>query len=569
MRTAGKGPPMTSTSPRVADRYRLVGELGRGGMGVVWEAFDELLHRSVAVKEVRFPPELPAEDRARLAGRTLQEARAVAAVDTQAAVRVYDIVEQDGRPWLVMELLRGTTLAAEIATRGPLPEAEVARTGLAVLEALEAAHAAGVLHRDVKPSNVLLADDGRVALTDFGIATIEGDGGDATTGVVLGSPAYVAPERVAGQRPTAASDLWALGATLWTALEGHPPYEAPTALAVMNAVATADAPPCTRGSAALTALVADLLSRDPARRPAAGTVREVLTRSVEEPEAVPPPPAPTRVLDDHFDRTTVLEQGALEQGVLEQGVLEQGSPAASPPPPLQTPVSRLVSRPVPGPLPEPARRGLRPALVAAALVVVVLAAGLGVLLSRTGGDPAAPTAGSTASPASSTRPSAATTARATTAPSATTATTATDAGAGLQQAVGDGWAVSVPAGWQRQVTDAGTRWTDPAGGRYVLVATRDPAGPSAVGAWRDQEKSMRARHPDYQRVRLETIDQPGASDAADWEFRYSDGGASLHALDRAWVVDGVGYAVFVQSHDDQWEASQPLFDRVLASFRAT
>ena len=125
----------------------------------------------------------------------------------------------------------------------------------------------------------------------------------------------------------------------------------------------------------------------------------------------------------------------------------------------------------------------------------------------------------------------------------------------------------MPDGWTRTTTDAGIRYSDPAGGRYLLVARRDPAGPSAVGAWRDQEQSMRTRHADYQRLRLETISQRGASDAADWEFTYSDGGAQLHALDRAWVVHGVGYAVFVQSHADTWNASVPLFDRVLESFR--
>src|SRR4051794_12311238 len=258
---------MTATSTLVAGRYRLVSELGRGGMGVVWEAFDELLRRSVAVKEVQFPAALPEADRERLAGRTLQEARAVAKVDTPAAVRVYDIVEQDARPWIVMELLRGTTLSSVVAERGGLPEAEVARVGLALVDALEAAHAAGVLHRDVKPSNVLLAEDGRVALTDFGIATVEGEAGEATTGVVLGSPSYVAPERLSGERPTAAADYWALGATLWTALEGRPPFEGATPYAVLSAVSSSEPPGCTRCSAPMRDLVRALMARDPLLRP--------------------------------------------------------------------------------------------------------------------------------------------------------------------------------------------------------------------------------------------------------------------------------------------------------------
>src|SRR3954452_21802888 len=178
-----------SATSLLAGRYRLTSELGRGGMGVVWQAHDELLHRDVAVKEVHFPADLPPADRERLADRTLREARAVAAVETPAAVRVFDIVEQDSRPWIVMELVRGETLTARLRERSPLPAREVARIGLELLDALEVAHGAGVLHRDVKPSNVLMGADGRFALTDFGIATVDGDGGDiTTTGVIVGSP---------------------------------------------------------------------------------------------------------------------------------------------------------------------------------------------------------------------------------------------------------------------------------------------------------------------------------------------------------------------------------------------
>ena len=205
-----------STTTLLAGRYRLTGELGRGGMGVVWSAHDELLQRDVAVKEVHFPPALSPAERRELQDRTLVEARAVAAVDNPSAVRVFDIVEQDGRPWIVMELLRGRTLADAVAADGPLPEPEVARIGLSLLDALDAAHAAGILHRDVKPGNVLLTDTGRVALTDFGIATAAD--GSTTTGLVLGSPSYVAPERFAGHRSDARSDRWALGATLFTAI---------------------------------------------------------------------------------------------------------------------------------------------------------------------------------------------------------------------------------------------------------------------------------------------------------------------------------------------------------------
>lgn len=183
----------------LAGRYRLARPLGRGGMGVVWQARDELLGRLVAVKEVLLPPELPDEEREVLRRRTLREARSAARLSHPNVVTVFDVVEEDGRPWIVMELVRSTTLAHAIREYGPLPPREVARIGLQVLAALHAAHRAGVLHRDVKPSNVLLTGDGRVVLTDFGIATLEGDPSLTMSGTLLGSPAFIAPERVQGR----------------------------------------------------------------------------------------------------------------------------------------------------------------------------------------------------------------------------------------------------------------------------------------------------------------------------------------------------------------------------------
>src|SRR5436305_12021696 len=174
-RSTGMGSAMSATPTLVAGRYRLGAELGSGGMGVVWEAYDELLHRTVAVKEVRYPLGISDDEREKLARRTLREARAVAAVEDPRALRVFDIVEQDGRPWLVMELVRGRTLTDVIRDQGALAEAEVERIGVALVDALQTAHTAGVLHRDVKPSNVILGEDGRVALPDLGIATVDSD----------------------------------------------------------------------------------------------------------------------------------------------------------------------------------------------------------------------------------------------------------------------------------------------------------------------------------------------------------------------------------------------------------
>jgi serine/threonine protein kinase len=334
-----------SADALIAGRYRLEAELGSGGMGRVWRAYDELLHRSVAVKEVHFPPDLPAADRERLAGRTLREARAVAAIDTHAAVRVFDIVEQDGRPWIVMELVRGGTLTELLRRSSTLPPAEVARIGLAVLDALEAAHAAGVLHRDVKPSNILIGDDGRVALTDFGIATVDGDAssGDTTSGVIVGSPSYIAPERAHGHQPTAASDLWSLGATLWTAAEGRPPYEGPTAFAVMASVTSDDPPDCARCPEQLADVLRALMDRDPAARPTVTEVRKTLTEIRANGSVPQPVMEQTVLLPLSFDRTTVLGQRDGHGAAAREDAL-----ATEPPPPAPRPTRRRRPRLPPG-----------------------------------------------------------------------------------------------------------------------------------------------------------------------------------------------------------------------------
>ncbi|MBZ4324216.1 serine/threonine-protein kinase, partial [Streptomyces huiliensis] len=210
--------------PLLAGRYRLLGRLGSGGMGVVWRAFDEVLGREVAVKEVRAPEHLREADVRVLHARLVQEARAAARISHRSVITVHDVVEERGRPWIVMELVRGRSLADVLEADGLLSPREAARVGSAVLRALRSAHAAGVLHRDVKPANVLLQDDGRVVLTDFGIALVEGTGTLTRTGDVIGSPDYLAPERALGKHPGTPSDLWSLGATLYAAVEGMSPF---------------------------------------------------------------------------------------------------------------------------------------------------------------------------------------------------------------------------------------------------------------------------------------------------------------------------------------------------------
>jgi len=279
----------------VAGRYRLVSALGRGGMGVVWRALDETLHREVAVKEVLLTGdtgELPESERSEFYRRAVREARAAALLDHPGIITVHDVVTEDGRPWIVMELVAGRSLGRA----APLPPPVVAAIGLRVLEALGAAHLRGILHRDVTPANILLADDGRVILTDFGIASLEGDPSLTRTGHFVGSPGFVAPERLREQPVGPASDLWSLGATLYTAVEGRPPFERENPMAALGAVLTEEPPPAVRAGA-LAPVLWRLLVKDPAARISAGDAARAL-RQVSEglPSGLetPPPPRPVR-----------------------------------------------------------------------------------------------------------------------------------------------------------------------------------------------------------------------------------------------------------------------------------
>ncbi|GGU94549.1 protein kinase [Streptomyces filipinensis] len=249
----------------IAGRYRLLSPLGEGGMGAVWRARDELLHREVAVKEVRIPAGLPASDVERMYARLEREAWAAARVAHRNVVTVYDVTLEAGRPWIVMELVRGLSLADQLEADGPLSPQRAAHIGAEVLAALRAAHAAGVLHRDVKPANVLLANDGRVVLTDFGIASVEGSSALTMTGEVVGSPEFLAPERALGRTPGPESDLWSLGVLLYATVEGVSPFRYDTPISTLRAVVDEELPP-PRRAGPLAPVVEGLLRKDPAER---------------------------------------------------------------------------------------------------------------------------------------------------------------------------------------------------------------------------------------------------------------------------------------------------------------
>ncbi|WP_150245394.1 serine/threonine-protein kinase [Nocardiopsis quinghaiensis] len=249
----------------VADRYVLRRELGRGGMGVVWEAFDPSLDRVVAIKQVLLPDHLTDSERADAHGRVRREARSAARISHPTVITVHDVLEYGGNPWVVMELIEGGSLQERLDERGALPVDVVAEIAESLLKAVQAANAAGVLHRDIKPGNIMVSLDGRVVLTDFGIATVEGGPSITRTGALVGSPEYMPPERLEGAPADHRGDLWSIGVTLLAAVEGASPFHRDSLTAAIAAVISAPLPPMTH-TGWLKPVITGLLERDPDRR---------------------------------------------------------------------------------------------------------------------------------------------------------------------------------------------------------------------------------------------------------------------------------------------------------------
>ena len=377
----------------VAGRYVLGGPLGRGGMGTVWRADDVLLHRPVAVKEVELPGETPGAGPAALRERALREARAAARLNHPGAVTLHDVVEADGRLFLVMELVEAPTLRELVEGSGPLPPAAAARVGLELLEALDAAHRAGIVHHDVKPANVMVTPDGRAKLADFGIASLQEDtqrtlgaaagAGDRTLTAAFGSLPYVAPEQAGDRRAGPAADLWALGATLWFAVEGAAPFERATPAATLRAILH-DPPGRPSRAGPLEPVLLALLAKDPRHRPPAAVLRRML-----EPVASGAPGATAPLVSAGPDQTTPLASGASGPTVPLAGTARL--------PGSQAPTGVLAGpAPPPGwgePRPARPRRrrwGRRLLVAAGVLALVSVAANLGEAGRRGGPGPAGP-----------------------------------------------------------------------------------------------------------------------------------------------------------------------------------
>jgi tRNA A-37 threonylcarbamoyl transferase component Bud32 len=508
---------------RIAGRYHLLEAIGRGGMGIVWRAHDEVLDRTVAVKEVlhRAASE---EEREAFNQRTVREARAAGRVSHPGVVVVHDVIEEDGRPWIVMQFVRARSLGAVLREEGPLPPRRVADIGLQVLDALRTAHAAGILHRDVKPENVLLQPDGRAVLTDFGIATMPDETGLTTTGMVTGTPAFLPPERLNGRLATPESDLWSLGATMYAAVEGRAPFERDSVIATMAAVIHTELDP-PRRAGPLAPVIEGLLAKDPALRMTAGTAAGLLKSA---------------------------SAGALGTGARDV--------AAGPLPGV---TSALPSdRRAPGPAPRPART-TRVAL--AGLLCVVLATGGWYGYRRLADGTAT---GFVASPAAPAKVTPGKVTPAATTPSPARPGAALPAGWTMHK---DplGFSVALPKGWtafDRQA--ARVSFHDSHRSGYLLVDFTKWTAAAPVPALTAVEAASKKQGllPGYQRIRLGAVRQHGTP-AAEWEFTYTPSYGRVRVLDRAFrLPDGRYAALYWQTTDRTWTTTMSYFRVFLTTF---
>ncbi|MGW0186252.1 serine/threonine-protein kinase [Streptomyces sp. NPDC003362] len=516
-------------------RYRLEDAIGSGGMGRVWRARDEVLHRAVAIKELTAALYASESDQAVLLARTRAEARAAARINHSAVVTVHDVLEHDGRPWIVMELVEGRSLADAVKADGRLEPAEAARIGLWVLRALRAAHTAGVLHRDVKPGNVLLAHDGRVLLTDFGIAQIEGDSTITRTGEVVGSVDYLAPERIRGHDPGPASDLWALGAALYTAVEGTSPFRRTSPLSTMQAVVEEDLDE-PRHAGPLAPVIAALLRKDPAARPDSAGAERLLAEAAE---------------------------GRRPQ-VAAYEVTRPVQPAPTGP---DTRAHTWPGAPVPAAAP-PRRRRLR--TLALVVAVAAIVGGGSVAAWQTWGGGTEGGAAPSPSPSVSVPDSSS--------PGPVTGSPVPDGWVRTDDPVGFG--LSLPsADWKRSVYGDDGELTQidysPDGGVHLLriAVDRAPDFDDAREHQLDLEEQVR-RLAEYQRVSLrENVyrDRQGSLWEYTWTALEKDPGTYVgprRAIDQMYLTrDGVEYAIYMAGPVSDWETTREQFDTVLRSWR--
>ncbi|WP_223735336.1 serine/threonine-protein kinase [Streptomyces purpurogeneiscleroticus] len=593
------------TGRLLAGRYRLGDVLGRGGMGTVWRARDEVLGRTVAVKELRFPGGVEEDEKRRLITRTLREAKAIARIRNHGAVTVYDVVDEDDRPWIVMELVEGRSLAEVIRDDGALTPRRAAEVGLAVLDVLRAAHREGILHRDVKPSNVLIADDGRVVLTDFGIAQVEGDPSVTSTGMLVGAPSYISPERARGQKPGPPSDLWSLGGLLYACVEGVPPYDKGSAIATLTAVMTEPVDP-PKSAGGLEEVIYGLLVKDPAGRLSDEAARALLTAAVNAPEDTGPEPAEkpaeaTRMMalpalppePAAPPRPSAATAGAAAEPARERmrGALKSvrsaaaaASAARSAPKPDGTPASGQA-------VPGTTRASLTDVVPKRTLVIVAVVAVLAVLgtvlaFALTAGDDtpgkgtaqgSGPSAG--AAPASdepqgerNASPQASEGAQAEQSSAPPEDDANDDKGDEEKSDDKDGdalpdgfkkisngrfhFTMAMPEGWKQTGTagqNSGGIYSASGGFPRIQVDFNAKPSDDAVAAWRGLEPAVRGSSSGYHLIGIKKADWRDYPTVADWSFTREQRGQKMRILNRGFKVDGDhGYAIMITCKAGTW-----------------
>ncbi|MEV0479838.1 serine/threonine-protein kinase [Streptomyces sp. NPDC050508] len=495
---------MSDEGRRIAGRYRLTEQIGRGGMGTVWRADDEVLGRQVAIKRLHARPELSADELATRYERTRREARSAARIAHPNVIVVHDVVDDDGHPCIVMEYVPGTTLADLLKDGRTLPHQEAARIGLDMVAALRAAHAAGVLHRDVKPGNVLLGAGDRIVLTDFGIAMTEGTSTLTKTGEMVGSIHYMAPERIRGLTPGTASDLWALGATLYQAVEGRPPFSRVTAMETAYAIAVDPLEPM-KQAGPLEPLIEALLFKEPDERPTAEQAERALQTAWWGESTAELPP-------DTADLTVVGTD--------------------------------------PKPVGEPGRgrRRSRKRLVLGGIAIAVAAAvaATAFVLHTTSKSVPGHATGS---------------------PSTTASASPVPVGYHLVRDRQLGVSFPVPDGWKAgKRTAEGVTYTDGTGLAGLTIGIVDPAGPNPSTHFADIEANTKVNYPTYRRLRMQQTtfqQQP----AAIWEFTFQGRARMFRAIDLGFGREGDReYDIYLSAPDAKWDTYRPVFDTARDGF---
>jgi hypothetical protein len=576
----------------IGGRYQLRAAIGKGGMGTVWQAVDTVLRRDVAVKEVVLPPGMPPGERDGMHERTLREARAAAALSHPSVVQVYDVVTEDGRPWIVMELLQARSLSEIIIQDGPLSGRAVSKIGIALLGALEVAHAAGVLHRDVKPANVLICVDGRCVLTDFGVARMPAESNLTQPGMVLGSPHFISPERAIGAKFGPPSDLFSLGVTLYTAIEGRPPFDKGDPFETMRAIVEEEPLPPVRAGA-LAPVLMGLLEKDPAQRWTVNAARNTLRDLMSPSNRGGVPASPPR---QAVGGRALLADG---ENAADRHPVSPGAPVA-PHPPALAPAPPAAARteigigyqPAPGFLApeqratrrrmveEPYRPGSNAAITATATRGLEAAkAGLAGLINRV---KTWPKAAQIAVPAGaavaivailvvafSGGGNSGTTPKAGGKPSASASAPKPDFE--VQTFKDDrGMTVSVPADWKKQSSSTYTNYSDPKDSQQRMRLNVESAGnASAKQFLTGAERNLKNKLCDsYTRVALTDITLDGKP-AAQLEYTCDAGDGLRHGIWAAVTQSGKAYHFYLTVPDADYANDFPIYQEMVSSFQLT